>query len=141
MTKGEKGMGKTLKRVAKECWNDTIRTLMNKIKKEFLGKCVLGAPESAVWVLSMWLIKKSRKVVSVTTSMKDECVSLPKSKSQLAQLHDEDEDVFATSIIDRYAARPHAVHMLSNLCSYIWCNPIINKTSRNSQCQHTRRYT
>ena len=45
--------------------------------------------------------------------MKDECVSLPKAKSQLAQLHDEDEDVFATSIIDRYAARPHALH---NIC-------------------------
>ena len=86
---------------------------MNKIKKEFLGKHVLGAPESAMQVLSMWLIKKSRKVVSVSTSMKDECVSLPKSKSQLAQLHDEDEDVFATSIIDRYAARPHALH---NIC-------------------------
>ena len=54
-------------------------------------------------------MKKSRKVVSVSTSMKDECVSLPKSKSQCAQLHDDDEDVFATSIIDRYAARPLAL--------------------------------
>ena len=113
MTKGEKGMGETLKRVAKECQNDTIRTQMNKIKKEFLGKCVLGAPESAMQVLSMWLIKKSRKVVSVSTSMKDECVSLPKSKSQLVQVHDEDKDVFATSITDRYASRPHALH---NIC-------------------------
>ena len=78
MTKGEKGMGETLKRVAKECQNDAIRTQMNKIKKEFFGKHVLGAPESAVQVLSMWLIKKSRKVVSVTTSMIDELVSLPK---------------------------------------------------------------
>ena len=76
---------------------------MNKIKKEFLGKRVL-APESAMKVLSMWLMKKSRKVVSVSTSMKDECVSLPKPKSQLAQLRDDDEDVFATSVIDRYAA-------------------------------------
>ena len=113
MTKGEKGMGETLKRVAKECQNDAVRTQMNKIKKEFFGKYVLGAPESAMQVLSMWLIKKSRKVVSVSTSMKAEHVSLPKSKSQLAQLHDEDEDVFATSIIDRYAARPHALH---NIC-------------------------
>ena len=48
MTKGEKGMGETLKRVAKECQNDAIRTQMNKIKKEFLGKHVLGAPESAM---------------------------------------------------------------------------------------------
>ena len=31
MTKSEKGMGKTLKRVAKECQNDAIRTQMNKI--------------------------------------------------------------------------------------------------------------
>ena len=45
--------------------------------------------------------------------MKDEQVSLPKPKSQLAQLHDDDEDVFATSLIDRYAARPLA---LQNIC-------------------------
>ena len=82
MTKGEKGMGETLRRVAKECQNNAIRTQMNKIKKEIHGKCVLGTPESAMQVLSMWLIKKSRKVVSVSISMKDECVSLPKSKSQ-----------------------------------------------------------
>ena len=43
MTKGEKGMGETLKRVAKECQNDSIQTQMNKFKKEFLGKQVLGA--------------------------------------------------------------------------------------------------
>ena len=47
------------------------------------------------------------------TSMKDECVSLPKPQSQLAQLHDDDEDVFATSLIDRYAARPVS---LQNIC-------------------------
>ena len=57
--------------------------------------------------------EKSRKIVSVSTSMKDECVSLPKPKSQLAQLHDDDEDVFATSVIDRYAARPLA---LKDIC-------------------------
>ena len=61
----------------------------------------------------MWLMKKSRKVVSVSPSMKDECVSLPKPKSQLAQLHDDEEDVFATSLIDRYAARTLA---LQNIC-------------------------
>ena len=48
MTKGEKGMGEKLKRVGKECQNDAIQMQMNKIKKEFLGKQVLGAPESAM---------------------------------------------------------------------------------------------
>ena len=113
MTKGEKGMGETLKRVAKECQNDSVCTQMNKIKKEFLGKRVLGAPESAMRVLSMWLMKKSRKVVPVTTSMKDERVSLPKPQSHLAQLHDDDEDIFAMSLIDRYGARPVS---LQNMC-------------------------
>ena len=48
MTKGQKGMGKTLKSIAKECQNDAIHTQINKIKKEFLGKQVLGTPESAM---------------------------------------------------------------------------------------------
>ena len=113
MTKGEKGMGETLKRVAKECQNDAIHTQMNKIKKEFLGKQVLGAQETAMQVLSMWLMQKRRKVLPVMTSMKDECVSLSKPQSQLAQLHDDDEDVFATSLINRYAARPVS---LQNMC-------------------------
>ena len=87
---------------------------MNKIKKEFLAKQVLGAPESAMQVLSMWLMKKSRKVVPVTTSLKDECVSPPTPQTPtLAQLPDDDEDVFATSLIDRYAARPVS---LQNMC-------------------------
>ena len=86
---------------------------MNKIKKEFIGKRVVGAPESAMRVLSMWLMKKSRKVTSVNTNMKDECVSQPKTQQQLAQMDDDDENVFATSTIDRYAARPP---ILGNMC-------------------------
>ena len=65
----------------------------------------------------MWLMKKSRKVVPVTTSMKDEHVSLHKQHSQQAQLHDDDEDVFTTSLIDRYVARPVS---LQNMCSAIF---------------------
>ena len=38
---------------------------MNKIKSEFLGKWVLASPESAMHVMSMWLMKKSRKVQNV----------------------------------------------------------------------------
>ena len=106
MMKSEKAMGEALKRVAKVCQNDDIRTQMNKIKKEFIGKRVVGAPESTMQVLSMWLMKKSRKVTSVNTNMKDKHVSRPKTQQQLAQMDDDDENVFATSTIDRYAARP-----------------------------------
>ena len=57
MMKSEKAMGEALKRVAKECQNDDILTQVNTIKKKFMGERVVGAPESAMWVLSMWLIK------------------------------------------------------------------------------------
>ena len=113
MTKGEKAMGETLKRVAKECKDDDIRTQMNKIKKEFLGKRVVGLPESVMHVLSMWFMQKSHKVVHVNTNMKADCVSLPKPSYKLCDLDDDDEDVFATSIIDRYAARPK---IIANMC-------------------------
>ena len=69
LTKGEKAMGETLKHVAKECRNDDIHTQMKKIKKEFLGKRTLASPETAMRVLSMWFMKKSRKVTSVNTDM------------------------------------------------------------------------
>ena len=85
---------------------------MNKIKKEFIGKRVVGAPESAMQVLSMWLMKKSGKVTLVNTNMKDEHVSQLKTE-QLAQM-DDDENVFATSTIDRYVARPL---ILGKMCS------------------------
>ena len=80
---------------------------MNKIKNEFLGKWILATPESCMHVMSMWLMKKSRKVQNVNANMQDESVSLPKSRAQLAQMEDDDDNVFATSLIDRYAARPN----------------------------------
>ena len=113
MMKVEQALGETLKRVANECRNDDLWTQMKKIKKEFLGIRVLGAPESALHLLSMWLMKKSRKVITVNTNMKDERVNLPKPGYRLAQLAKDDEDVFATSIIDRYLWRPHS---LNDMC-------------------------
>ena len=86
---------------------------MNKIKNEFLGKWVLASPESAMHVIFMWLMKKSRKVQNVNTHMQDECVSLPKTRVQLAPMEDDDDNVFATSLIGRYVARPNE---LQNMC-------------------------
>ena len=58
-------------------------------------------------ILLMWLMKKSRKVVTVNCEMKNNRVSSPKTQEQLSKMDDDDTNVFATSIIDRYAARPN----------------------------------
>ena len=113
MTKGEKAMGETLKQVAQECKHENIHTQMQKIKNEFLEKRSFGGPESAMRVLSLWLMKQSRKVTNVNTDMQEERVSLPKSQTQLAQMDDDDDDVFATCIVDPYSARPDS---LNNMC-------------------------
>ena len=57
-------------------------------------------------------MKKSRKVTCVNTEMKEQRVSLPKSQQQLSQLSDDDENVFATSVIDRYSARPDELKLV-----------------------------
>ena len=80
---------------------------MKKIKKEFLGKRAFGCLESVMRILSMWLMKKSKKVVTVNSEMKENRVSLPKTQEQLSKMDDDDTDIFATSIIDRYAAGPN----------------------------------
>ena len=101
MMKGEKGMGETLRRVAKECQNDSVHTQMHKIKKEFLGKRVLGAPESTMRVLSMWLMKKSRKVVPVMTSMKDEHVSLRRDRLKQDHSRQQRNNVYEKKLADK----------------------------------------
>ena len=63
--------------------------------------------------LLMWLMKKSRKVMFVNSNMKDERVSLPKTNAALEKLNEDEDDVYMTSIHDRYAARPNA---LEDLC-------------------------
>ena len=66
--------------------------------------------------------------------MKDEHVSLPKPKSQLAHLHGNDEDVFATSLIDRYVARPLA---LQNICltTFAVTYDVIESSTRTAETE------
>ena len=45
--------------------------------------------------------------------MRDDRVSLPKNENQLSDMNDEEDNVYMTSIHDRYAARPES---LQNMC-------------------------
>ena len=67
--------------------------------------------------------------------MKDECVSLPKPKSQLAQLHDDDEDVFATSLIDRYAVRPLALKKNICLATFAVTYDVIQSSTKKEETE------
>ena len=77
-------------------------------------------------------MKKSRKVVPVTTSMKHECMSLPKPHSKLAQLHDDDEDIFTTSLTDRYAAMPVPLQHMC-LATFAVTYDVIQSTKKKAE--------
>ena len=106
-------MGEVLKCVAKECKHEDIASQLKKIGAAFLGNRVVGMPKSVMQLNSMWLIKKSRKVVYVNGAVKDDCVSLPKIGKDLEVMADDDENIFMTSIHDRYTARPKCLGGMS----------------------------
>ena len=62
-------------------------------------------------LLSIWQMKKSTKAPFINSSVKDGHVNLPKTKDILERM--DDDDISATSIHDRYAARPNN---LENMC-------------------------
>ena len=61
----------------------------------------------------MPLKQLSRKVVFVNTAAKEDRVSLLKPINQIQDMDDDSEDIYQTSLIDRYAVRPN---MLNQMC-------------------------
>ena len=111
--KSERAMGEVLKAVARECQSEPIEEQLRKIGKAFVGNRVLGGPETGMRELSMWLMKKSRKVTYVDSNMRDNRVCLPKSSNALENMDADDDNIYMTSVHDRYAARPNS---LANMC-------------------------
>ena len=99
-------MGELLKQIAKECRNESIAVQLKKIGAAFIGKRVVGMPESVMRQNSIWMIKKKQKGHICIWESKNEHVSLSKTGRDLESLEDDDEDIFMKSIHDRYAARP-----------------------------------
>ena len=112
MIKSEKGMGEVLKGVSKECCSEPVEEQLKKIGKAFVSHHVVGAPEAAMHELSVWLMKKSRQVVFVSSNMHDDHVSLPKSVSALDDMEEDKDDLYMVSVCDRYAAQPISLDMM-----------------------------
>jgi len=57
--------------------------------------------------------KTSRSAVFVNTDSEEERVAVLKTKDQLAKKDTDDEDIFQTSLVDRYRLRPNTLECLS----------------------------
>ena len=109
MTKDEKGMGELLKQACKEHKDLDMKNMLRRVGSVFLNHRELSAQEAAYRILSMPLRKVSRTVTFINTDPKETRAAVLKTKDQLHNLHDEDEDVFQKSIVDRYDSRPNTL--------------------------------
>ena len=133
--KAEKGMGELLKQAAKQAQDQQVRQQLKKAGSVFLTHREISAQEAVYRVLSMPLRRSSRAVKYINTNPREDRVSIMLPQNKIQEMEDEDEDVFASSIIDKYAARPTA---LDDKCvawfaaNYERCSPNAN-TNANRQ--------
>ena len=106
MTKDENGMGELLKQACKEHADKDVKTMLRKVGSTFLNHREISAQEATYRILSMPMKKLSRSVVFVNTDPRNERIAVLKTKDQLENKHKDDEDIFQTSLVDRYIARP-----------------------------------
>lgn len=106
MLKSERSMGELLKQVSKESRGDEIKTQLRRLGSTFLNHHEVSAQEAMYRILSLPLKQLSRKVVFVNTDSKQQRVSILKNTKQIEAMDDNSEDIYQTSLIDRYAARP-----------------------------------
>ncbi|KAK4327750.1 hypothetical protein Pmani_001792 [Petrolisthes manimaculis] len=102
-----------LKNVAEECRADDLKAKLRKVGSAFLNNREISAQEAVYRLMPMPLKKASRKVVFVNSAPKDKWVSMLRPKRLLQEMDDNDENIFCTSPLDRYASRPNE---LENMC-------------------------
>ena len=118
MMKNERGMCELLKQVGRQSRNDDIAKQLRHLGSAFLHNREVSTQEAAYRLLSIPMKQLSRSVVFLNTNVATERISVLKPQQHLEMMHDEDEDVFHKSMIDRYIHRP--LKLESMFCR-IWC--------------------
>ena len=113
MLKSEKAMSELLRQVSRQCASEDIKIQLRRLGSVFMNHRELSAQEAVYRMLSLPLKTLSRTVVFVSTDTKDKRTYLFKPKHVLDDMDDDSEDIYMTSLIDRYAARPDS---LDDMC-------------------------
>ena len=113
MLKSERSMGELLKQVSKETSGKEVRSQLRLLGSVFLNHREVSGQEAVYRILSLPLKQLSRKVVFINTDTRQERVSILKKPKMLDEMDKDDPNIFQTSLIERYAARPT---ILDNMC-------------------------
>ena len=135
MSKDEKGMGELLKQVSKECKDIDIRTKLKKLGSVFLNNREVSSQEAAMRILSIPMKKISRTVTFINTDPLSNRTAILKPKAALEAMNDDDEDIFQSNIVLRYALRPEK---LENMClaSFAANYSLSSRETNDNECDH-----
>ncbi|XP_078578075.1 uncharacterized protein LOC144862999 isoform X1 [Branchiostoma floridae x Branchiostoma japonicum] len=113
MLKSERAMSELLRKVAEESRGEDLKAKLTKVGSAFLNNRELSAQEAAWKQTSLPLHRASRARVFVNTAPKEKRVSMLKPQSVLQDMADEDDNIFCTSLTDRYETRPNILKDMS----------------------------
>ena len=110
MCKPEREMSELMRNAVKEA--DTVSDKLKSIGNTFLQCREVSEHEAIVRLLGLPLRESSTTVQYVPTNYEGERTRMLKAKSEIEKLDDDDENVYMSGILDKYAARPE---QLSNI--------------------------
>ena len=135
ISKDEKGMGELLKQVSKECRDMEIRTKLKKLGAVFLNNREVSSQEAAMRILSIPMKKISRTVTFINTDPLCNRTAILKPKAALEAMDDDDEDIFQSNIILRYAVRPKKIENMC-LASFAANYSVSSRQTNDNECDH-----
>ena len=113
ISKAERTLGDVLKAVSSESVHLGTKQSMKTVAKKFLTHREVSAQEAVYRLLSLPLTRGSRQVIFVPTDLPNNRTRLIKPLIMIQKLEDDDPDVFAKGILERYQARPN---QLEDMC-------------------------
>lgn len=102
VTKDERELSQMLKEAAKELKDADIKSRLQKIGSVYLSNREISAHEAAYRLLSIPLKRCSSKMVWIPTDLPDERIGILKPQSLLDELDDDDTDIYALGIVEKY---------------------------------------
>lgn len=133
--KSERAMSELLIKVAEESRGEDLKSKLRKVGSAFLNNREVSAQEAAYRLLSLPLKRASRKVLSVNTAPKEKRVSMLKPFKVLQDMDDDDDNIFCTSLLDRYASRPDVLDNMS-LAEFTATYTTGGRDDRNESSDH-----
>ena len=107
LCKAERSMGELMKKACKEAhFGGTISEQLRPIGQAFRKNREVSLHEAIKRVCSLPLRRSNNDVVYIPTGPKKSRTRMLKPKHVLETMHEDDEDIYAANIVDKYAKRP-----------------------------------